>query len=504
MFKFKKYVSFFFFIGLIFCFSEEAAIEFGGKSGWNNLLFMKNTKTVKGKFGLDAIELTSPQAVTSIHTDMYISFDFNEPVEETGFYSLVDYSIMHCNSEKAKFGNGAGLCSSHSKKDSVRLTPMPGSFFSGESILNSFTIEFWICPQITESGSIIFKWWSSLMDKKNTMYQNITASIINNKMEWAFLNIWQNNENSGLDIKLSGKSNIVPEQWSHHLITYNENTGMLEYRMNGRVESITYLTETGHESSQVFYSKLGAPSDVLIGSKYSGLIDEFKVTRMFSSADVSEVLSSLFEKYSKDGGRIETNIINTDGKNSFAKMLKTEFNKKPQTDLEFFIRASNTPFNWNENQPEWKIIKPNKKIENVTGQFIQLACNIYPSGDGQSSPILHSMILHYEKDEKPMPPARITAIAGDSSVKLLWTPSVSFDAKGYLIYYGEKTGEYFLKGSPIDAGNVSSYVISGLENGRLYFFAIAAYDDDVKEHIGILSKEVWARPLKSKEQNVED
>lgn len=101
------------------------------------------------------------------------------------------------------------------------------------------------------------------------MYQNIAASIFNNKLEWSFLNIWQDKNNKGLDVRLSGKSNIIPEIWSHHLITYDENTGLLEYRMNGKSEAIVYMTETGRESNQVLYSALGASSDVLIGLNYS-------------------------------------------------------------------------------------------------------------------------------------------------------------------------------------------------------------------------------------------
>ena len=49
--------------------------------------------------------------------------------------------------------------------------------------------------------------------------------------------------------------------------------------------------------------------------------------------------------------------------------------------------------------------------------------------------------------------------------------------------------------SPVNVGNRTSFTLSGLENGRIYYFAVAAwsaYDDRV---VGKLSKEVFARPL---------
>lgn len=505
MYKFvhtKRLTAVYIFFGilLISAFTEDSVFEFGGKAGWNNLLSSSNIKVRKGKFGFDSVELISSPVTTSAKTDMYISFDFEEPVEETGSYSLQEYSIMKTDSAKAKLGDGAGLCSTHSGKPALRLSPMAGAFFAGNTILKSFTIEFWLYPRTAENGSIVLKWWSSLIEKKKTEYQNIIASVFNNKLEWSFFNIWQDKNKNGLDIKLLSKSNLIPETWSHHLITYNDETGLLEYRMNGKTEAITYVTETGKESSHILYSALGIPSDVLIGLNYSGLIDEVKVTKNFSAPGMPWEISSLFEKYSLTGGRIETNIIDAAGKKSSIKELHAVFDKPEQTDIEFFVRAANDPFNWTDAYPEWQSVKPDEKIKNITGRFFQLACNIYPDAGGKKSPLLHSISVKYEKDIEPLPPAKVFAKAFDGAVRLSWSPSIHFDTKGYLIYFGEKKGEYLTGGSPIDAGNVTEYTIENLKNGKIYFFAIAAYDEENGEHAGTFSKEVWARPLKSKKE----
>ncbi len=487
-----------FFAAGLTAFSEKAVFNLGGKAGWNNLQSSKNTKIRNGKFGYGALGLISSPAKISETTDMYLSFDFPEPVEETGSYTLVSYATVRSSAKAAKFGEGAALYSTQSKEDGVRLKPNKNSFFAGESIVHSFTIEFWLKPQVIESGSIILKWWSSLSNKKTTMFQNIIAAVAGGKLEWSFLNIWQTGDNKELDVKLSGMSNLIPEIWSHHLITYNENTGLLEYRMNGKVEAVTYLTDTRTESPQVLYAMLGAESDVVIGTRYSGLIDEFKVTKFFSEQGMPWQISALFEKFAPEGGRIETNIIDADGKKSAAKMLRAVLDKPDQTDVEFFIRAADTPFNWNSTYPEWKSVRINEKIKNIEGRYFQLACAIYPDATGLKSPLVHSISLEYEKDNPPLPPAKVLAKPSNGSVMLSWSPSVNFDVKGYLVYYGEQRGEYFAAGSPIDAGNTLKFKIEGLQNGKLYFFAVAAYDEERGGHAGDLSQEVWARPLQSK------
>ena len=512
MYKFKlnlrkSYLSGFIFLNILLgtLVSEESSLNFGGVSGWNNLVYTNNVEERDGKFGFRSLGLSSSAQQITEMTDMYLSFDSKDVIEETGAYSVVKSSIVHLDADKAKFGEGAALCTYNSNKESLILKPAKGAFFAGSKILKSFTIEFWLCPQTTESGSTILRWWTSLVDGRKTMYQNIAAGIFNNKMEWSFLNIWQDKNNKGIDVRLSGKSNIIPEIWSHHLITYDDSTGLLEYRMNGRSEDIIYMTDTGRESNQILYSVLGTSSDVLVGLNYSGLLDELKVTNFFSKFGMPWEISSLFEKYPAEGGRVETNIIDTGGNKSRPLILKAHYEQPEQTDTEFFIRVADSPFNWNGTYPEWKSIKPNSPIKNISGRFFQIACDIYPDASGLKSPLIHSFSLEYEKDNPPLPPVKIIARASDSSVELFWAPSIDADVKGYLIYFGNRNGEYLDSNSPINVGNVTNYKIENLQNGKLYFFSIAAYDEENGEHAGDTSKEVWARPLQSKKEvtNVE-
>ncbi len=64
--------------------------------------------------------------------------------------------------------------------------------------------------------------------------------------------------------------------------------------------------------------------------------------------------------------------------------------------------------------------------------------------------------------------------------RLSWTPSVSFNVKGYRVYWGDARRSYT---NSADAGNATEYVITGLEDGRPCFFTVTAYGSSREESI---------------------
>ena len=64
------------------------------------------------------------------------------------------------------------------------------------------------------------------------------------------------------------------------------------------------------------------------------------------------------------------------------------------------------------------------------------------------------------------------------SFSLDWSPSPSPEVAGYTVYYGTTSEAY---GMHLDAGTNISATVSGLPGGRIYFFAVSAYDPDGME-----------------------
>jgi hypothetical protein len=65
-----------------------------------------------------------------------------------------------------------------------------------------------------------------------------------------------------------------------------------------------------------------------------------------------------------------------------------------------------------------------------------------------------------------------------ASVDLAWDPNTEPELAGYKIYWGPSGGNYT---SSKDVGNNSSATITGLDEGKTYYFAATAYDGDGNE-----------------------
>jgi hypothetical protein len=73
---------------------------------------------------------------------------------------------------------------------------------------------------------------------------------------------------------------------------------------------------------------------------------------------------------------------------------------------------------------------------------------------------------------------------GSGIATLTWAaPSTNEDGTpltslgGYKVYYGTTPGVY----TSIDVGQVSSYQVPGLATGKVYYFAVSAYDSSGNE-----------------------
>jgi len=68
------------------------------------------------------------------------------------------------------------------------------------------------------------------------------------------------------------------------------------------------------------------------------------------------------------------------------------------------------------------------------------------------------------------------ALAGSATVR--WQAGTDPDLNGYRIYYGTANRSY---GLPINVGNVTSYTIDNLEEGKTYYFSVTAVDSSGNE-----------------------
>jgi hypothetical protein len=102
-----------------------------------------------------------------------------------------------------------------------------------------------------------------------------------------------------------------------------------------------------------------------------------------------------------------------------------------------------------------------------------------------------------ELDPPPSAPILLHAQPQDGAVRLVWVKNKESDLKGYKIYYGNDSKNYFGKHanageSPFNVGRVESFVVEGLKNEEVYFFSITAFDEADQE--SGFSNELIVRP----------
>jgi hypothetical protein len=471
--------------------------------------------------------------------DLLLSFDEGRHErfrDSAGNYQIyTSPSLSAVDRRYARSGAGAVLFSGadiNQKGNPLTVKAQGNSaLFAANKRIGDFSIEFWLNPQNLENGEQVLLWISSLPAQStrgtraapdNHIYQRILCIASKNRLQWSFLGFFLSPDTKrSLDINITGQSAIVPKTWSHHLIRFDSVTGMIEYSVNGKVEAIDYATATRREGGEVYTPVAGEGGAFALGGDFSGLMDEFMIHGGLAP-------DPAIQKYPTRGGRIETGAIDLGaGKNNVLKIeasggrtqiqnvrTGSEYKRNGRflfsddSEMQFFVRCSNNPYRWDS---AWYPVTPGADIEgSVSGRYVQLAVDFYPSADGETSPFLEELRVIYMPDEPPLPPARLTAVAMDGAVQLQWRNSPDSNTTGYLVYYGFTGADYFGEGaalgvSPIDVGKRNSVVIDGLKNGTLYYFRVAAYshkDPDAitalhrtEYHIGDFSAEVRARPL---------
>ncbi|MDR2403539.1 MAG: hypothetical protein LBD78_05870 [Spirochaetaceae bacterium] len=547
----------------------EKILSIGAESAWNDVeirsgiaelpslrphpvLILSSARTGAALTGTDSLPVTmlgdtwtGPESL--VFPNMALSFDEGRPdrfKDRTGHYLVTASPLVSAVDQgMARAGMGAVFFTGNRSgelreilRDSgpLMITPdAPEALLSAGRNIRDFSLEFWLYPLNMETGEQILTWSADRRIGREHRTQRIRCEAAGNRLRWSFEDFFAApGGNRTLAVSLKGSASVTPRTWTHHLIRFDADTGLLEYLVNGSLEDIRHVTPSGREGDEVYTPCIGQEGVLVLGEQFRGLMDELMLYGAW-------VEMPLLQKYPGRGGRVETRLLdlgegnseilrvevyggraslgarsssrgqNTAGTGSFGGIARNEyagagdFSFSDNAALRFFIRAGETPRGFSG--VEWIPVKPGVELPgNLRGRFVQLAVQFYPSGDGETTPYLEEIRIVYRPDLPPNPPPVVTAIARDGAVDLSWKGSPDPDTAGYLVYYGLSRGEYFgtaaVQGaSPINVGNRTSVRITGLQNGVLYYFAVSAFDRIEPLHGGEFSREVSARPLWSSE-----
>lgn len=485
------------FVISVFC-ANAKEIVLGGKNGWQEFQYTKNITTGKGRYGYDCIQIASNSFDFDEYTDLLIDFENPENPLSDGDYTVNENNLKISNQTKMEKQSGLSR-----NMGGLKVSGLPGTFFGSEGLTGSFSLEFWLCPSLCENGEVIVNWESTRNESGRLVYQMLNGTFNKGHLEWTLTNFFDLEGLESGDIILKGSQAIIPDTWSYHALSYDCETGILEYLVNGVTEDLKYITSDGTEKGDIALVNLGSVAELSFCDEYTGKIDDIRILRRpysipdFQSAENAGKLGHT--QFVPQGGRFVSKpmLIST---GSRLTEIQAEMSVPSQTAVCYFVRSGENYYNWTENYPAWKPVESGQAIDGVTGLYFQVAAELYPDGNGETSPSITQISLNFEEIEPPLPPFIVKAVAGNGKVTVSWSYSADKSAGGYYLYYGNRPGEYLgrvaLEGdSPVNVGNTTSFTLTGLENGRIYYFAVAGWSTYDERVIGNLSQEVFARPL---------
>lgn len=478
-------------ISLVLFSAEQKKITLGGKNGWNSVQKMENLTFAKGRFGYDSLELKRNSHERNSATDLLLNFE-NAELQDLAH----NYEIVSNSSIRKEYKFMGDYISLFQGRGGISLLGNSNAIFGKSGLTGSFLIEFWLNPSIVENGEILFSWRSSRTVANYPLYQTIRSSFQNNHLHWNFTNVFNGYTENGGEITVQSYRTIIPNKWAHHEICFDEETGLLEYRIDGQLEDLRYITTNKKErGGSVYEAQLGVVANIEICPLFNGFLDDFRIQKGTKSESANLLR---YDMYKNQSGRFESEPI-LFSKGASLNRIEAIVNKVPQTDVVFYVRSGDNFYNWTDDFPAWIQVNPNEELKDLNAYYFQVAADLYPDGNASVSPSITEISLVYTEFEPPLPPYKVFASAGDGEVTLNWAYSVDSSAQGYYVFYGERPGEYLgqeaVQGaSPVDAGNQNSLTLTGLKNGKIYYFVIASYFEKNHKIMGEFSKEVYARP----------
>ncbi len=486
--------------------AQRETIRLGlGADGWDHLDLASrdNVMLVPGYRGSQDIVVLPDSYAEGVHTDLLLSFDEGSVRPQGSSYRLRSSSGRLTDSIVAR---GTGALALDGGGDGVILEAMPGALFGANSVWQDTTIEFWLYPAVVTEGEVVLSWEGSRLVPGGSEPQSVYVDVAGQRLRWSFNGLFGlPGADGSLDyrnIQVTGIRRLIPGTWQHHLWRYDATSGLIEYLLDGVPEAVRYATPSGREQSDVFTAVVGAGGRGLlrVAPDFRGVVDDVRISRDFVSRDAVDEAPS--RRYSGRRGVAELQSIALGDRGG--RLLEIHVGRRGPLQAEVWTSYRVHDLAGNP-QGEWIAFESGEPLPPETrGRFLDIRLELYPDILADESPRVTDISVVLEPDEAPAPPQRLFAEGVPGGVRLSWSPTYEEDVAGYLVFYGTTPGSYFGRGgqwdgsgsadSPIDVGSTREVTISGLEIGRMHFFAVAAYDEFGRTRPGVLSSEVSARP----------
>ena len=425
--------------------------------------------------------------------------DFNTQIirDSSGNFN-VNSSKASVSTGRKRYGSGAGLF--NSEKDSIILSNDMNKIFPDKVYSGDFTIEFWLYGVNFSDGETILL-FDSYAESGNQFYPQFFKTFFSDrKLVWHIKNFFLPYDRDQFEVVLKGTKRLIPGTWSHHLLRYRSDLGLMEYLIDGIPDAVLHINRKYSETGEYYPFYTGEKGKIIIGDRFTGLLDQFRIKSEW--VDTPEL--SGYRDYS---GYYISEPIDLGHSKSSLYRIDARDNIPPGTDIRYYYNLKDTKNVPETDSPLWKRFTPGDIQASEGGRFLRILAVLYSDGNRNGTPSISGITVKYDEKNPPQPPRLVRAEPGDSSVRVLWNKVSDEDIDGYMVYFGEKPGQYFGRSgyensSPIDAGLNTEITVDNLENGRIYYFSVvpyhrsaSAYGNALIKMGGQYSREVSARPL---------
>ena len=478
---------------LLLCAGALAALDreivLGREDHWRDVSLTRNLVLQTGRWGGDDLVLKEAEYSADAQTDLLIHFDSVPFEDRSGRYRVEDEDMLL--SRVAALGTASGGFNGASR--GLHLLPLPEALFGQGTWLEDFSIEFWMYPALLSDGEQLLLWQGARWNGDVVIPQELRCGVRDRRLVWAFENFFVGPAGGGNSVRMEGVTALVPGDWHHHLLRYDNNLGMLEYLVDGIPEAIRYTTDSGSERGTINRPFVGnaGPGQLRIGQRFTGFVDELRVSRLF-------VVAPKLDRYESRVGTFVSRTFDLGYTGTRLKRIDSVYRFPGDSAVYFYYRMTDRADADTQEVP-WTQIQAGQALPDSRGRYVQVMVELYPDGQRRHSPEISELRLVYEQDLPPAPPTGVYAEAGNGKVNLYWNSVNEDDVGGYFIYYGSRPGSYHgtdsdLGPSPVDVGRVSQVEMTGLNNNGLYYFTVVAYDATDPPHRSLFSREVSARP----------
>ena len=469
---------------------------------------LENIEFTKNQAGETGFSIKDGEYTKDSLTELLLHFNDASLVDSTGNFIIKENKASISGGRK-KYGTGAGLF--NGEREAIVLERrsrgidnsndtgsglFPGRIYSGD-----FSIEFWIYGRNFSDSETIFLFDSYTNRGGNFIPQFFKCYLEDRKVIWHIKNFFLPAENVQFELKISGNKRLVPGKWSHHLLRYSSDNGLMEYLVDGLPDAAVHANRAAEETGEYYPFYSGEKGRIVIGDKFTGLIDEFRLK-------LAWVDDYRLEKYRNFSGTYISDKIDLGHSKSSVFSIETRHLNPPGTDVHYFYYFDDFNRIPPGNSPEWTRFVPGF-FNAGGGRFLRIMAVLYSDGEREYSPFISQIRIRYDQKTPPPPPQTVRVEPGNGRVRLKWTEVADPDLDGYYVYFGERPGKYFGAAagnvsSPVDAGKNNEIIIENLENGRIYYFSVVSYcktasrfGTSIINEGGRYSTEVSARPTEN-------